>query len=126
MDPLPNLFSTLHLEATCEAVEATTNKANLYTSFLKDDDQLHVMAQALEESTQAYQSKKTLKRKPRPKERYMRDMKRIRPAKVALAGPDFEGVTSVLQQLKSQATTWCIKRRSQPLNMCSALHICMP
>ena len=35
------------------------------------------------------------------KKRYIRDIKRIRPAKIALAGPDFIGVTSALQQLMS-------------------------
>ena len=54
----------LHLEAKCEAAEVTANEENLHTSFLEDDGQLHVMVEASEEFTDAYQSKKTPKGKP--------------------------------------------------------------
>ena len=60
---------------------------------------LHVLAQASEEADAAYSSKKPPKGKPWPRDRYLREIKRIRPANVVLAGPDFVGVTACLQEL---------------------------
>ena len=60
---------------------------------------LHVLAHASEEADAAYSSKKPPKGKPWPCDRYLREIKQIRPANVVLAGPDFVGVTACLQEL---------------------------
>ena len=65
---------------------------------------LHVLAQASEEADAAYSSKKPPKGKPWPRDRYLREIKRIRPVNVVLVGPDFVGpdfvgVTACLQEL---------------------------
>ena len=60
---------------------------------------LDVLAQASKEADAAYACKKPPKGKPWPQECYLREIKRIRPAKIAVAGPDFAGATACLQEL---------------------------
>ena len=60
---------------------------------------LDVLAQASKEADAAYACKKPPKGKPWPREHYLRKIKRIGPAKIAVAGPDFAGATACLQEL---------------------------
>ena len=60
---------------------------------------LEVLARASEEANAAYASKKPPKGRPWPCERYLHEIKQIRPAKIAVAGPDFVGITTCLQEL---------------------------
>ena len=81
------------------AVCATGLEAALFDAHLADINHVSILAAASEESERAYERKKTPKGKPWPKEKYVHEMKHIRPAKVCLVGPDFCGVTSMLQLL---------------------------
>ena len=59
---------------------------------------LEVLAQASEEANAAYTSKKPPKGSPWPHERYLREIKRIRLTKIAVAGP-FVGIMMCSQEL---------------------------
>ena len=60
---------------------------------------LEVLTQASEEANAAYASRKPPEGRPWPREHYLHEIKRIRPAKIAVAGPDFVGITTCLQEL---------------------------
>ena len=55
-----------------------------------------VWAQCSEESADAYLRKKPPKGKPFPRERQLKHLQRVQPAKLAFCGPDHVGVTSCL------------------------------
>ena len=100
LDEAPLPVASPSSEPAWDGVEArdssATAEAELYASFLAEPMQLAVMAEASDAANEAYGKSKPPKGKPWPKERYIREMKRIRPAKVALVGPDYIGVTSAL------------------------------
>ena len=56
-------------------------------------------ATAIAKADDAYAKKKPPKGRPWPKERFLKDIKRIRPAKIALSGPDSIGTSITLAQL---------------------------
>ena len=60
-----------------------------------------VFAEASPTAQEQYARKKPPKGRPWPRERYVKEMKRIRPAKVLVTGPDFVGTTAALQHLPS-------------------------
>ena len=66
---------------------------------------LEVLAQASEEADAAYASKKPPKGRPWPCKLYRREIKCIRPAKIAVAGPDFVSITTCLQELSGLGYT---------------------
>ena len=60
---------------------------------------LDVLATTSAKADDAYAKKKPPKGRPWPKECFLKDIKHIRPAKIALAGPDSIGTSTTLAQL---------------------------
>ena len=59
-----------------------------------------VLAAVSAAAEEAYGKRKPPKGRPWPKDRFLREIKRIRPAKIVLAGPDHIGTSSTLAQLR--------------------------
>ena len=85
---------------TNENVPSTTKK-DLYEQCLESSAYLDVLATASTKADDAYAKKKPPKEHPWPKEHFLKDIKHIRPAKIAMIGPDKIGTSTTLDQLYS-------------------------
>ena len=79
-------------------VPSTTDQ-ELYQQCIESIAYLDVLAATSAEADDAYTKKKPPKGRPWPKERFLKDIKCIRPTKIALAGPDSIGTSTTLAQL---------------------------
>ena len=84
---------------TCGVTSGCDHARAAFIACLEHGPWLDMLAQASKEADDAYACKKPPKGKPWPREHYLREIKRIRPAKIAVAGPDFAGATACLQEL---------------------------
>ena len=77
----------------------STTEQQLYQQCIESVAYLDVLATASAKADDAYAKKKPPKGRPWPKERFLKDIKCIRPAKIALSGPNSIGTSITLAQL---------------------------
>ena len=84
--------------ATNDNVPSTTEQ-ELYQQCIESVAYLDVLATTSAKADDAYAKKKPPKGHPWPKKRFLKDIKHIHPAKIALTGPDRIGTSTTLAQL---------------------------
>ena len=83
----------------CGVLSGCDHARAAFVACMEHGPWLDMLAQASKEADAAYACKKPPKGKPWPQEHYLREIKCIRPAKIAVAGSDFAGATACLQEL---------------------------
>ena len=83
----------------CGVTSGCDHARAAFVAYMEHGPWIDVLAQASKEADAGYACTKPPNGKPWPQEHYLPEIKRIRPAKIAVAGPDFASATTCLQKM---------------------------